>query len=457
MKRFFPSAVATFMLLVRVAFAAESAPSTPREQADFLAGLPLPESSSLAALQKSPTYQIHVQELNQQWARCKKSRYDAMQKWGEEHLKSESSTRDVVRYLFGGPDFLNAFAFFPDARVIVLGGLEPVGEVPPPESLKSGEFSGSLASLRHALRTSFACGYFITKDMGGELRRGAFKGVLPVLFTELALTGNSIESVELVSPFGSPGARIAYSRPGQASQTLYYFQADLSDGKCQRFLTWLGELGSGPAYLKAASYLLHNDSFSQTRDFLLKTSTLVVEDDSGIPFRHFNNAGWTVRVFGAYTPPIPVFSGYKQRDFSAAYRTEANAGAITFGVGYHVRPHQANLLLAKRNDRTNESTPPPDAAQKLSGAQNNPPHPTAQQSAEPEPTDPINPAAQPGADPTRKVPSKSLAELETDELGIRNDASLTRRKRMVLLAAVWRKQLEVMGKMPDSSGKTRRQ
>jgi hypothetical protein len=427
MIRILTSLVAAALLVAQAA--GDPVPSTPREQADFLAGIPLPESSVLAELQKSPAYKAHQAEINQQWAHCKSSRYDAMQKWAEEHLKNEASSRGVVRYLFGGPDFLNAFAFFPDARVIVLGGLEPVGEVPPPESLKPGGFANSLGALRQALRTSFYCGYFITKDMNGQLGRGAFKGVLPVLLTELAITGNTVDSVERVSPFGSPGVRISFSRPGGEAQTLYYFQADLSNGKCQPFLSWLAGLGDGPAYLKAASYLLHNDSFSETRDFLLKTSTLVVEDDSGIPFRHFNHAGWTVRVFGAYTPPIPIFSGYRQRDFSAAYQTPANAGPITFGAGYHVRPHQANLLLAKKVAATGEPAAAEDPARQAA-----PPPAADETAAQPAPDQPARP--------------KTLAELETEELAIRNDPALTRRERSVLLAAIWRKQLEVMGKAP---------
>jgi len=438
------------LLLLLAPALASAAPSTPQEQAEFLAGIDLPGSSVLAELQKSPAYKSHQKELQDKWAFCKQARYSAMQAWSDANLRGAQSSRDVLRYLFGGPDFLNAFAFFPEVGTMVLGGLEPVGEVPPPESLKPGSYANSLAALRQALRTSLYCGYFITSEMGGQLHQGAFRGVLPVLYTELALTGNRIQSVEMVKPFGSPGVKITYVRSGHVTpQTLYYFQANLANGaECQRFLTWLGEQGSGPAYLKAASYLLHGSEFSQTRNFLLNTSTIVVEDDSGIPFKYFDPATWKVRVFGAYDSPLPIFSGYAQRDFKAAYSTPANAGPIKFGAGYHVMPGHANILLATR------TSPVATVAKALST-------PTPKPTAKPASPAPI-PAATPAqsvqivkASPAQPSPeayqSQSLSALENEELKIRADQSISRAEKMQKLHEVWTLQLIAMGKASKSA------
>ena len=439
----------TLLLLLAPAIT-KAAPSTPQEQAEFLAGIDLPGSSVLAELQKAPAYKSHQKELQNKWAFCKQARYNAMQGWSDANLRGAQSSRDVLRYLFGGPDFLNAFAFFPEVGTMVLGGLEPVGEVPPPESLKPGSYANSLAVLREALRTSLYCGYFITSEMGGQLHQGAFRGVLPVLYTELALTGNRIQSVEMVKPFGSPGVKITYVRAGHVTpQTLYYFQANLANGaECQRFLTWLGEQGSGPAYLKAASYLLHGSEFSQTRNFLLNTSTFVVEDDSGIPFKYFDPANWKVRVFGAYDSPLPIFSGYAQRDFKAAYSTPANAGPIKFGAGYHVIPSHANILLATR------TSPVAAVAKALST-------PTPKPTAKPATPAPI-PAATPAqsvqivtAAPAQPSPeayqSQSLTALENEELRIRADQSLGREEKLHKLHEIWTLQLIAMGKAPKSA------
>jgi len=333
----------------RGVFAADPQPSSIQQQAQFLAGIPLGKESVLHALQKSPEYRLHQRELQAQWAFCRQARYGTMQQWATGHLAHFPETRGVVRYLFGGPDFLNAYAFFSDARVMVLGGLEPVGEVPPPEALDAAALGGALKALDESLHTSLFCGYFITSEMKPQLVQGSFRGVLPVLYTELALTGNVIDAVTMVRPFASPGVELIYHRPGGPPQTLYYFQADLSNGKeCRRFLSWLGDLGPGASYLKAASYLLSLDSFSEARNFLLRNSSLILQDDSGIPFRSFLPGEWTIQLFGVYTDPLPIFKLRRDPQLDGAYRSGMNAGPIPFGAGYHVRADDANLLLATR-------------------------------------------------------------------------------------------------------------
>lgn len=349
-------ALLSSLLFTQTAGSSTSFPylSTPQEQADFFAGSQVPKQSVLASLQNSSEYRLHLKALQDDWAFCRRIRYDEMRQWGRDHLGNDASKRGVVRYLFGGPDFLNASAFFPESSVMVLGGLEPVEKIPPPETLSPEGLAESLRALREALHTSLFCGYFITSEMKPELLQGSFRGVLPVLFTELSLTGNKILSVDMEKPFGSPGVKILYERNDPRGdtqpQTLYYFQADLSNGKeCQRFLGWLQNLGTGASYLKAASYLLALSEFSQTREFLLKTSTLILQDDSGIPYSDFLPTEWRIQLFGAYVDPLPIFKLHKEPALETAYASPDYVGPLPFGVGYHVNANTANLLLATRN------------------------------------------------------------------------------------------------------------
>jgi len=140
-----------------------SASSTPQEQAQFLAGLPASSGSPLAALQDSADYLGHREQLSKKWDYGRKVRWEAMRSWARKHL-NHVSTRGVVRYLFGGPDFLGAHAFFPNADTLVLGGLEPVGAVVPPESLSAPALSASLGATREAMGTALFAGYFVTRD-----------------------------------------------------------------------------------------------------------------------------------------------------------------------------------------------------------------------------------------------------------------------------------------------------
>ena len=337
------------LLLVWVSAVSLLHASSLQEQAEFLAGIPLPRQSVLSPLQQSPEYRDHQKQLQEQWTFCRRIRYEAMQQWGREHLSQDPASRGILRYLFGGPDFLNAYAFFPDTRVMVLGGLEPVGDLPPPEALDPSALGIALKGLDEALHTSLFAGYFITSEMKPQLAQGSFQGVLPVLFTELALTGNIIDAAQMIRPFGSPGVQIIYHRSGGPSQTLYYFKADLSNGKeCRNFLSWLRDLGSGASYLKAASYLLPLDAFSETRNFLLNTSQLILQDDSGIPYRYFTPGTWRIQLFGVYTDPLPIFKLRREAELEAAYGTTYFKGSLPFGAGYHVNASDANLLLATK-------------------------------------------------------------------------------------------------------------
>lgn len=451
-----------FLLFVPTIFAASSSAN---DHALFLAGLRVSSGGSLSRLQESPVYQEHRDRLAEKWRYCRKARWEAMQSWARKHLAHQSA-RGVVRYLFGGPDFLAAHAFFPNARTLVLGGLEPVGAVASPESLAPAALSASLGATRQALSTALFAGYFVTREMNAQLREGNFWGVLPLLYAQLALTGNRILSVEMTRPFGSPGVKISYRRGARAPQTLYYFQANVANGpECGRFLSWLGSLGEGASYLKAASYLLHGSGFSQVRSFLLETSTLIVEDDSGIPFRYFDPNRWKLRVFGEYTQPI--FAGYYQNDFRDAYATRANAGPLPFGAGYQVQSDKANILVATRSGAV-AAKPALRPALAMKEKESTPS--TAAPVAEAKP--PASRIAQTpakhslgAASPTRKVPDRpsasapsspaaafapsprrALIALEIEELRIRKDPSLTRAERMRKLRDIWQKQLAVMGK-----------
>ena len=440
--------------------------SSPQDQALFLSGLPVSSGSPLAALQESAGYENHREQLAKKWDYCRKARWNAMQSWARRNL-THGATRGVVRYLFGGPDFLAAHAFFPNAHTLVLGGLEPVGGVIPPETLAPEALAASLGATRQAMSTALFAGYFVTREMNAQLRQDNFWGVLPLLYAQLALTGNKIQSVEMVRPFGSPGVKISYRKGMRGPQTLYYFQANVANGsECSRFTSWLRSLGEGASYLKAASYLLHGGGFTQVRDFLLQTSTLIVEDDSGIPFRHFDPDRWKLKVFGEYNQPI--FSGYYQNDFRDAYATKANAGPLPFGAGYQVLSDKANILLATRTGaaavpapRKEEPAPATVAPLLVKKEKPQRDQPAVTAKAKPQKpssvarpkTEVARTAPRPAPTPVQTAslaaspsPRKSLIALEAEELRIRKDPALTKDERMRKLRDIWQKQLAVMGK-----------
>ena len=99
------------------------------------------------------------------------------------------------------------------------------------------------------------------------------------------------------------------------------------------------------AYVKSASYLMHTDSFSTIRETLLDLRGAIVQDDSGVPLRYFDQKQWNLRLYGTYVPPLDIFRQYLQPDLAAAY-ARGSSGKLVFGAGYHWNWKEANLMVA---------------------------------------------------------------------------------------------------------------
>jgi hypothetical protein len=89
---------------------------------------------------------------------------------------------------------------------------------------------------------------------------------------------------------------------------------------------------------------MHDDRFTQARDFFLNQSRCIVQDDSGIPFRYFAQ-NWTFRYHGNYENPIELFAKHRQEDLVQAFATNPRS-PLGFGSGYHVNASDANILVA---------------------------------------------------------------------------------------------------------------
>jgi hypothetical protein len=266
--------------------------------------------------------------------------------------------------MFSGPDFLYVDAFFPSRSTYVLAGLEPVGQPPVITEHTRRSLVPALAGLRASLGSVLNYSFFITKQMRAGLGAQRFSGVAPILYLFLARAGKTVHEVELVGidkegavvaghqRDAQPGVKITFSGGDGKMQTLYYFQTDLSDAGLKRsgFLKFCESLGAADGFIKSASYLLHAESFSVMRDFLLARTSALVQDDSGIPVRFFKTEEWRLHPFGRYLGPIGVFPGRYQSKLSDVYR-RSNPPKLEFGVGYRWRPHESNLLLAVRTTK----------------------------------------------------------------------------------------------------------
>lgn len=361
-----PFAATVFALgLVCAALLQPAAAASVNDTARYLAGLPPSSGSPLAALTREAAWVRHARSLDQAWARIEKAQLRRIRAWSAKHIPAH---RSLMLYMFSGPDFLYANAFYPHASTYLLAALEPVGPRPNVTRLTRGQRAGALQNLRASMQSVLTFSFFITKQMKSDLRQGGLSGALPVLYVFLARSGKTIQEVAHVtlnrdgsltprgqktSKGGSRGVKIVFSGKDGTSRTLYYFATDLSNWglKTSGFLKLAESLGPADSLVKSASYLLHSGNFSTARDFLLRHSAVLVQDDSGIPLRYFNRTKWDLSPFGTYTGPIAIFPNNYQHDMRKLF-ARGRARKIDFGIGYKWRTHQTNVLLAISKSQT---------------------------------------------------------------------------------------------------------
>lgn len=358
---------------VRQALPADDRVSTWDARAKFLAGGPLAPEDPLAGLQQQSAYRTHTAAFEKMWVRYKEHYFSPMRVWSATELAPKISMSAPVYYFFGGPDAISPLAFFPDAPDFILGGLEPVGSVPGPNTLPPQRLWAALESLRKSTDVILSFGFFITKDMRAELDAGEFKGVTPVMLVFLAMSGCEVLDVSYFGVRGDgtseeygaeprqskgvlAGVRITFRKNAVSTpQKMHYVQANVADDALHGgsgLLRWAEGFGPGNIYLKAASYLMHESYFSRIRGFLLRQGRSVLQDDSGIPFSFFQDGEWRVWFYGTYTGTLELFKKKYQPKLIDAFRT--SAVPLAFGTGYKWRLGQSNLLLAVKQ-------PPPKA------------------------------------------------------------------------------------------------
>ena len=285
--------------------------------ARYLAGMTADNRAGFNDNRASPEWNAYARDFAQRWTKLNDGPLSAARAFAATHIRSKHA---VAYYMFSGPDFPFANAFFPNAAVYVLNGLEPAAD---PGQLQAFIRSRqSLIRLRASLGSYFKLGFFKTDEMKREQE---FAGITPLLMALLVRSGNRLKSIEAfqlendgqlnyreATPIQPDGLKVAFVDSRSRSRLLYYFAADLANegAKSAAFLRFCRNTGPGDSLLKSASYLLHDDRFSDLRESLINRSRFLVQDDSGIPIRYLNRTDWTLQLFGKYQPPIGQFEKY---------------------------------------------------------------------------------------------------------------------------------------------------
>ena len=334
--------------------------------------------SPLIPLTKEPAWQRHARFFDNAFGQLEQRQLSKIRAWSESHLAAPKPT---MFYMFSGPDFLYANAFYPKATTYVLSALEPTGQVPDLTRLPRGGVGAALYNVERSLGSILSFSFFITKQMKTDLSAGQISGTLPILYVFLARSGKTIRSVTPVAlddkgqayyanenpgPNAVRGARIMFAGSDGVEKTLYYFSTDLSNSgaKSSGFLKFCLDARAGQQpdqerVVSAALRQFHHRARLHPRQQrhhhpgrFRRSADLLQQRSSGASSRSAATSARSANSPAGISNPMPSCSAAPSRSISAS----AIAGA----------PMNSNLLLSVKVEdgsapveTTSSADPPP--------------------------------------------------------------------------------------------------
>jgi hypothetical protein len=332
---------------------AAQADSDPNDTARYLAGM---------SLQGNAPANPRAKSLDESWRKVGATRLASMRDFAAKHLGQEQQQCKTLFYPFSGPDALNALTLFPRCEKYVMFGLEPAGELPLLDKLDAKGKAAVLDDMQKAQDFIIRRNFFVTRYMQSELNTPHIKGVLPLMSATLVRMGYEIRDVRSMNVDGTAfteasgklarAVAIIFGIPGQKAQEIFYADFDASNDGLRvhpGFLHYMEGVNDTITVMKAASYLCHDNTFSTMRDLIESRSVVIVQDDSGLPYKSLKASGFDVELYGNYVGVIPVFSYRLQRDLASAYAQAKQKQALPFSWSYAERPSEEALQIARRH------------------------------------------------------------------------------------------------------------
>lgn len=355
-------------------------PSDPKFDAfaKFISGMEVPADSELKELESLPAWQAYRSNLETLWKQTN-DKLPVIKEWTSAEMSQANAEGGTLFYPFSGADFLHADLFFPEHDHIVMLALEPIGQFPDLiEKNKNQKLSNYLNDLKTAMNAILRLSFFRTIAMADDFQ-SEMDGTLHVISHFIARTGHTLLYQEKVAIM--PDGTLTNELEGLADSTYYgnrfyiedaetkkvktvcYFQVNIenepygsrggfySKGLEDRkdLVAYFKGLNIKSTYLKSASYLMHRPTFSIIRDLILEESEYLLQDDSGIPVKYFDQSKWDLTFYGTYSFPISLFAERHQEDLKEIYqKKELPVKALPFGIGYQYRQGTSNLMLGKK-------------------------------------------------------------------------------------------------------------
>lgn len=339
--------------------------------ANFISGS-LPEKQNLFKhFTNQQAYTIYQSQIQKKWKRFDSIKLKPIQNFVNTEFNAQINSKKIF-YPFSGPDILYSSTLFPNGSHFTLIGLEPVGTLPiiDDKEIEADSVKKYFDKINSSLYAILNFSFFRTISMKEDLRNEEVDGTIHLLLLFLTKTGHEIVSIK---PFYIDSIGVSknventialkqkkYKNPSieiiavknNKLKTVTYTSADLSNSGLQKnngLKNFISTLGFESTYLKGASYLMHEKSFSGIRNLILNNSQSVIQDDSGIALKYFNehSSKWDYYLYGTYTKPIQIFKHCYQHDLDSLYK-KSNPKPLGFGLGYNYRDKNSNFMLIKK-------------------------------------------------------------------------------------------------------------
>ena len=333
--------------------------------ARFVSGRPLSIASPLNQLLGRPAVRQHYNETEKLSTDWQERRLKAVKQWAVREIQPKLTRPKCVKYMFGGPDFVHVATVFSGVPEYIQAGLEPLGTIPNFFAMDEPTLDSYLRHLNYTLRSISRRNFFITKEMREDFGKQGVDGVFPVLLYFASLTGHEVLDANYVTL--QDDGSVLQSDAGNATgiwlrireinstfgdpvaQNLYYFKTDLSDSSFKNgspFHRFLASKPDSVGYLKAASFLMHMEGFSNIRNFLVGDCSHILQDASGMPADFFS-LYYDVDYYGKYVGPIDMFSEYDQPFLHQVYGSGV-AKPLPFGTGYRMKDEHSVQMFGTR-------------------------------------------------------------------------------------------------------------
>ncbi len=302
-------------------------------------------------------YQLNIRNYIQKYNKQKEKVSD----WHQENLQEVYSVKNAF-YLLSGADFYYFRLFYPNAENYFMFAMEKEGDFPELNTIDESTLNTNLVAIEEIIHNLSHNTYLFSKTMNKFLNQDKIYkiyGTFPIVVFYIGyFSGNIIDVKKECLEYKDfncliPGYSILYEEDQKIKKVYYYSKKLVPEDIHQNspFDSLMKKYDNKGLFLKASVYLFHNLKYQNFANYLLENFVYIIQEDSGIPYRFFQQHQFNVRLYGKYVD-VPNLTGMKvpfQPDLSRDFKLNSQRLTFHFGYGTARVSGISNLIFAYKN------------------------------------------------------------------------------------------------------------